>query len=750
MKKGKIVKFSAATMVALSAITPVAAFANETETTAPGFYTGSTFVPVADFAKLSKTAKKAFLAENIKDNALVLVQNGKVYDMTKEEIQNAPASEVEGLGKTVEEYTAETGKKLTPNGIVDNEAGLTVSSVSAIETTYVEVTFPATTDEVKGATVEVKDSKGNVIETKATDIAKGATFAQFDFVKSITADDQKGVWTVNGVEYSFVAKEQLDKIITTAGGTNNVAFRDALDAAAIKNVDNAFLADYKTVITTPATAPKTLVDVQKIVDDVNAKKADSDAVVKPVLDAKNQIDLLKALEANFDRVNRDWIESYITADGTVNPGIEITVANTPNTVHPTAAAAVTPVTAEAIQAAIDAVNLVNIGTADLAVTGANLKASEQAKVTDLIQAYQKDDVAPAKTKAIAIKASQVKEAALKVKEAGTQNAVYTALVNLANVDSDNLKISELNSKLTSFYYDKQDTNNASLDKTTANVKTHVVVAADTAALSAAMGDVVTATGKVVGSDTAANLAELKAALQKVADYTSHKTGTSKFDVSIVKEANLVKYATAFDTAAKITAASTVADLVAKITPVNSAQGLDAALDTINDTKSTAVQVVSALTDIAVGTTLTTGTTDADFINLSPQAKLEVAEFVIEARPASGYPDLDAVLTAADGTGALETAISDHATQVAKFNAIADLASATTSATKGELDKYAYDAYMALTPSQKIAVAEEINKLVHVDKDGKETSYDFSGADAVKTLKAANDIIDAAIAKITAQ
>ncbi|WP_342442442.1 hypothetical protein MHB65_03045 [Lysinibacillus sp. FSL K6-0075] len=163
-------KFSAATMVALSAITPVAAFANETETTAPGFYTGSTFVPVADFAKLSKTAKKAFLAENIKDNALVLVQNGKVYDMTKEEIQNAPASEVEGLGKTVEEYTAETGKKLTPNGIVDNEAPaaeLTVTSVSAINATQVEVTFNQPVDKADAETAGNTSIEGVTISNRS-------------------------------------------------------------------------------------------------------------------------------------------------------------------------------------------------------------------------------------------------------------------------------------------------------------------------------------------------------------------------------------------------------------------------------------------------------------------------------------------------------------------------------------------------------------------------------------------------------
>ena len=757
--------------LSLSAVAPGAASAAEKTVTAqaetPANFAIEKVILVKGDSKISVSfdtyidALGNETALNGYELAYVVAANGEVFALDTYvdfyEAGNTEEEVVEKLskaGKTSEVTEVKDGAfndgKLEP--VEDTAATAKVESVSAIETTYVEVTFSATTEAIKGATVEVKDSKGNVVETKATDIAKGATFAQFDFTKSITVDDQKGVWTVNGVEYSFVAKEQLDKIVTTAGATNNVAFRDALDAAAIKNVDNKFLADYKGVITTPATAPKTLADVQKIVDDVNVKKADTDAVVKPVLDAKNQIDLLKALEANFDRVNRDWIESYITADGTANPGIEITAANTPNTVHPTAAAAVTPVTAEVIQAAIDAVNLVNIGIADTAVTGPNLKASEQAKVTGLIQTYQKDDVAPAKTKANAIKASQVKEAALRVKEAGTQNSVYTSLVNLANLDSDNLKVSALNSKLASFYFDSQKTNNASLDKTTANVITHVVTPADTAALKAAMKSVETAFGKVVAGDTAANRAELKSSLQKVADYTSHKTGTAKFDMSIVKDENLAKYATAFDTATKIDENSTVADLVGKITPVNNAQGLDAALETVNDVNSTTVQVREALTDIAVArNTGGSATEAAKFINLSPQAKLEVAELVKKARVTAGtdFANLDAIISTTDGTGAVKTAVDAHVAELANFNNIGDLDAATTTSTKAALDAYAYDAYTALTTVQKIAVAEEINKLVHVDDKGVETPYNFAAGqkDEVKTFKAANDIIDAAIAKV---
>ena len=36
---------------------------------------------------MSKSEKKALILENIKANALVLVQNGKVFDLTDEKLQ---------------------------------------------------------------------------------------------------------------------------------------------------------------------------------------------------------------------------------------------------------------------------------------------------------------------------------------------------------------------------------------------------------------------------------------------------------------------------------------------------------------------------------------------------------------------------------------------------------------------------------------------------------------------------------------
>lgn len=301
MKKGKIVKFSAATMVALSAITPVAAFANETETTAPGFYTGSTFVPVADFAKLSKTAKKAFLAENIAANALVLVQNGKVYDMTKEEIQKAPATEVEGLGKTVEEYTEETGKTLTPNGIVDGTTELTVTSVSAINATQAEVTFNKEVKEVKPANFKVTDKDGNLVFVSKVELNEAKTVATLSFFDKFA---DKGIYTVetSGVadaagntietsskafEYAAAAVSKVEFTATTIAPTANikdlVKVTDALGRDITKEATLVFESSNEAVVnsSTGALSAGSAIVVAKVkVGDTFVKSAPTTITVK--------------------------------------------------------------------------------------------------------------------------------------------------------------------------------------------------------------------------------------------------------------------------------------------------------------------------------------------------------------------------------------------------------------------------------------------------------------------------------------
>lgn len=622
------------------------------------------------------------------------------------------------------EVQAKVKAELTGTPVSDE---LVVESVSAITTTYVEVTFAALKEAIAGFTVEVKDSKGTVVAVVAQDLAVGATSAQFDFVAPVAAADLAGVWTVDGVEYSFAELALVANIVTaSAAPVNEITLLGLLEEAGIQNVDMNSISAYAARIVVDA--PVFIADVQKSIDDVNADAAEAGAeaaIVKAVVDAANQIQLKAALEANFDRVNPVWMADYATE----NVGGTGMLALTD----------VAGVTVDLIQAAIDTANNAAIAIAD----GAAATAADQVKVTALIQAWTEDDVAPATTKATAIKNSQIKEAGFKVAEATTENSLYNALVALANLDSTDLPATALNANLKAEYFAELDAAAklaivAAPDGSTVN--TEVVSAADAAALTAALST-------IDGLTTANTAAEVKAALQELADVTAHKSGTAKFAMSTVVDANLLDYVTLATDGFEDADILSIALVNIAITAVNDSATLTSSLDVINDTASTSAQVRDALLEISVATTLSTGTTNADYIDLSAQAQLEVAQLVIDARPAApGYAALDAILLPADGTGALDNAMTAHTAKVAEFNAIGDLAVATTSTIKANLDTYAYDEYVALTSTQKIAVAAQIDKLTK-DVSGVATPLNFSGADAVKTLAEANAIIDAAIAAI---
>ena len=75
-----------------------------------------------------------------------------------------------------------------------------------------------------------------------------------------------------------------------------------------------------------------------------------------------------------------------------------------------------------------------------------------------------------------------------------------------------------------------------------------------------------------------------------------------------------------------------------------------------------------------------------------------------------------------------------------------MSDATITATKEALDEFAYPTYTALSATQKLAVAEEINKLTKT-VSGSSVALDFSGEDKVTTIKQANDYVAAAVNKV---
>lgn len=315
---------------------------------------------------------------------------------------------------------------------VDYEAPadeLVVKSVSAIDEYGVTVKFEATTEDNDEANVVVKDGEGNVIETEARLIAEGETTATFDFVTPFETDYEfTGVWTVNGVEYSFDAINQLKDIIDAAADGNQITFQAALDAAGITYEDELKIGDYLTAVRKANLEEytNTLADVQEIIDEIDGTAADeaADAAkVKAVVDAKTQSQLLTALSANFDHVNPEWIVEYAN---------HVMAGEGENAITLLELDDVKDVTVSEIQAAIYSVNEAEIEKAKVKVK----TAADQAKVTALIEAWMKPDAEGETDKEEAIEDSKLAEAAYKVVEANTANRLYNALVAFADLADD--------------------------------------------------------------------------------------------------------------------------------------------------------------------------------------------------------------------------------------------------------------------------------------------------------------------------
>ncbi|MEQ6854541.1 hypothetical protein AAHH17_08700 [Lysinibacillus capsici] len=168
MKKG--LQLSAAAVIALSAITPVATAAAAEPTAQqvkPGIYTTEGYTSIADFKKLT-TAKKAALLQ--KPGAVLVVGTDVI---PTEVILTGTNDDLENSKVSVEKYQEDNKVVITEDGIkpVTPEETVTVSLVSAINDTSIEVTF--------GKDVEVKaeDLAGKTITLTAGETTLTGTFA---------------------------------------------------------------------------------------------------------------------------------------------------------------------------------------------------------------------------------------------------------------------------------------------------------------------------------------------------------------------------------------------------------------------------------------------------------------------------------------------------------------------------------------------------------------------------------------------
>ena len=443
MKKG--FKLSIASVMAVSALTPVAAFADTTPAAAAanGFYTTDSFTTPTQFKNLSAAERQDLL----KRADLVLVVSGEVY-FGKEALGKTDA-QLEEIKMTEAAFEEEYGE-LTTSGYEKEEVveGVTVESVMAINNTGVEVTFPEVTEAIEDANVVVKDGEGNVVPTEAKLLAEGETSAEFVFTTPFKSDYKfTGVWTVNGKEYNFDAINQLADIVEAVGAGNEITLQAALDAAGISYADETRIAQYLGALQEEGSTA-TLEAVQKAItkiDEEAVTKEDKEAAVEEVDKAKTQAQLLKALQDHFELVNPEWIVNYASPAGDGEATFNGDLLEFPVTIP-----ADVDGDYEKIQ---NAIYQVNIAKAALKVTNANgkldsKKVSEaRTLVTNWVPAFDLDDTqAPvilgdsvAGLKEFTLDALKLEDAYIAINNAKTNSALKAALVNLDKVESDILE-----------------------------------------------------------------------------------------------------------------------------------------------------------------------------------------------------------------------------------------------------------------------------------------------------------------------
>lgn len=187
MKKG--FKAVTAAALAISALTPVAAFAAE-NTVENGVYTTTNFYSLDAFKKLSGSAKAAALTSE----GAVIVVAGKVY--TGANVISLNDTQLDASAVTVDAYNAANDNKLVsgqPIGGGNQTGELKVASVSAINAKEIKVTFSNAVD------------KATVLETAGTLKAGVFVFTTLDN-KTITADSAKGVLSEDGKTLTITAQ----------------------------------------------------------------------------------------------------------------------------------------------------------------------------------------------------------------------------------------------------------------------------------------------------------------------------------------------------------------------------------------------------------------------------------------------------------------------------------------------------------------------------------------------------------------
>jgi putative cell wall-binding protein len=627
---------------------------------------------------------------------------------------------------------------------------LKVEIVSAIDNTTVEVVITALEEDLFGATIEVLDNKGNIVEVKPVDIPAGDTVVFFEFVKAV--EKQEGVWKIAGHEYDFDLAANLQAFVDA--GDDQIALNKALADLGIENVkvenmkayaDNHddFLAELE-----EDEAELTVEAIQAWIDEVNADQisaGDSKAIAKKVNDAikaENDVALLAALQdPAFVRVNAEWLADYKTAIS------GITEATDKDTV-------------EEIQALINGVNNgADSGKVNdvIATISNNVDKDELLEAKDLITKYATPTAKGEQTDGTkaALKAIDVQLAVVDVLAATTPTTLKAKLTALDNLLDDADKFMEDYVDANGKYY-LNGIKDAEGNVTTAGLKGSTTVKAATGDNSVV--GVITTINNAIGTayltdvttaDSADKLlAALKAypGLKNVADankafyFTTGEgegvgnqfsTVTAENIQDKVDECNLEAVKGAAD-ADKLLAALKVLG-VKNIVDANktayygdannfAAVTADDVQSTLNDI-NTVVAVNSAKTADAMRTALAPvaladAATATDYLELTAAAKLEVADLFLAVKAGDRTNFTDGKYAAvADIDADLKTVTDDYKGLLSAVNT-ADSIAAMAEAL-GDLGIEAFD---NLDAAAQLDAAEAFLNAFPKDEEGTKIPY----------------------------
>lgn len=463
-------------------------------------------------------------------------------------------------------------------------------------------------------------------------------------------------------------------------------------AATITLVDNAVTAVGLAVATPDgdngATPPVSLIDLaqeaidalpETISDDVIAGaattvtatvKADLQAeldevkVVAPVLKATNQIKLLEALQnPAFERVNSDFIATYEN-DLT---GSEITIA--------------------AIQGVIDAANLTETQAA-VVDAETSLAPADVAKAQALVNKLP-EDVAPATAKADEQAKLDYVNALITLKNAKTEAQVLAAL------KAEALALTDINDAVSAEYKTEFDTIVATLALAT-DLQTNLVDEANGKAEAAAVLAITTNFPNYDEADATDQAKALKE-LNRLADVSDLDKAT--IDAELIEQYIIAIEADLTGGSSTIDGSDDPAAIQLLINGENAVKEETLRLAAVN-AATTSAEMRTALTAVAVAENTTA------YINLSSQAKLEVAELVLVARnaitgaSAKKFANTGAVTTAIGGAGS--GAIKDRADLLAAVNLATDISGMQTA-----LNVAALPEFQALGALEKVNAAEAV-------------------------------------------